>query len=1093
MIFTFAFSKRMDVISLNSTNVYLYNYLTGLTVPSAIVPSADRMSVMIKPGTLEASTQYCYVVAGVYDLVGNPVTESQCFITGVGPDTTPPVVSQMNPPNGTTTAVNATLKFYVSKPINPITFNPGTAVSLATTVGNIAVVGTTTLAADQQTITFDPAANLAAGTNYTVTISGFTDISGNALIPFTGTFSTTTTGPDTIQPIITTTVPSSGATNVATNTTITLNYSKPIDPISVNSSTILIRSTQTDYVVSGTFVVNNTATTSAVVFTPLAPFPAGTPVQVIPNSTTCCVQDYVGNNAQGGTFTFTTASTVDTTPPKVTSVSPVNGSTNLGLNTVITLTFSKSLNPTTVTSTTLAVFDGPNQLSAAIAFSSDHTSVTLTPSGLTANSTITVTATNGIQDLSGNGLVASAVFPNLQLQFTTIPAVDTARPSVTAQRPGNGATGVPLNSPVTLFLNQTMDQSSTISAIQVSQNGNRVAGTAALAGNGQILTFTPASPFAAGALVQVFLPVTALDTFGNQVNSYIGQFTAVPDLTAVAPVVTGAIPASAAQNVPLNAIVEIQFSKPIAANSIVTSGPATNVSLYIQSNNQVVPSNVTLRSPNTIRITPAANLSNTPANYCYKVAAGVQDTTGLSLAANFSNCFTVGSTADSVQPAVVTITPPNSAVGVATSAQVYLHFSKPLNLLTVSTGAAGSIQLSANGSPITPASVSFTNLAGTTTQQDVIVTPYGTFPDNTPITVTATSAIQDPSGNALQTGPGATATFTTGTGAALGNSSAVSSLPVNGSTNIPLNTALFVQSNTPIDPTTLSATTILLYDNTVNNGSYTPTGLPSLSPDGKTISVAPSANLAASHNFRFYWNAKNNVFDINGNAFTASSAMFTTSSAAVTTAPAVLYTNPPNGFTNVPTDITLQILFSEPIQPTVISGITLAAGTTTLTTTPVFSNGNQTLSLIPPALLEPNTVYTLSIAGVVDLAGNAMPSSMQTFTTGPQIVLTQPGDTVTPARNATGVAKTVAPTVVFSAPVNPLTTVGNIYLVTYSTGVAVPGTLSLSADALTATFTPTAPLAATTVYYQVVKNVTDEAGNAITNSNFNNTIFTTGP
>lgn len=1087
---TILFSKPMDIISLlNPSTIYLFNNTNGLIVPSTLVPSADRTSVAIHPSALEAGTYYCFAARSASDLVGNAVTGQSCFVTGPGPDTVAPVVTAMNPPNGTTTAVNTVLQFYVNNPIDIVTFNPATAVALATTPGNVAVAGTASLAADQQTITFTPSTNLASGANYTVTVSGFTDISGNTVVPFTGTFSTTTTGPDTTQPIITTTVPSSGATGVSPSTTITLNYSKPIDPISVTAKTILIRNPQTGLPLSGTFAVNNTATTSAVVFTPLAPIPGGTNVQVVPNST-CCVTDYAGNNSQNGTFTFTTAATADTTPPVVTSITPSANAANMGLNTIVTLVFSKSLNPATVTASTLAVFDGTNQLSAPITFSSDDTSVTLTPSGLTPASTITVTATNAIQDLSGNALVASTAFPNLQSQFTTIPAVDTTRPSVNAQRPATGATNVPANSPVTLFLSKPMDPASSTAGIQISQNGNRVAGTPTLTGNGQILTFTPASPFTLGALVQVFLPVTALDTFGDQANAYSGQFTVAADLTAVAPVVINSIPANAATSVPQNAVIEIQFSKAIAASSIVTSGPSTNVSLYFQSNNQVVPTSVTLRAPNTIRITPSSALSNTPANYCYKVTTGIQDVNGLSPASNFSSCFTVGSTSDTVQPSVVAISPPTGATGVATSADVYLHFSKPINLLTVTTGPTGSIQMSAGANAITPASISFQTRTGTATQQDVIVKPFGTFPDNTSITVTATSAIQDPSGNALQTSPAQTSTFTTGVGAALNKSTAISSLPVNGSTSIPLNTALFVQSDTPIDPASLSANTLTLYDNTVNNGSNTPTGAPSLSADGKTISVAPSANLIASHSYRLSWNPGNNVFDINGNAFTAGSAVFTASSAAVTSAPSVLYSNPPNGFTNVPTDLTVQILFSEPIQPTAVSGIGLAAGVTALSMTPVFSNSNQTLTLIPPALLQPNTAYTLTIAGVIDLAGNAMPTVTQTFTTGPQVVLVQPTYTVAPVRNSTGVSKTVAPTAVFSAPVNPLTILGNIFLVTNSTGVAVPGTLTLSADALTATFTPTAALAANTVYYLTVRNVTDQAGNQIAASN---TVFTTGP
>ena len=930
--------------------------------------------------------------------------------------------------------------------------------------------------------------NLASNTSYTVNIAGFADITGNALTPFSGQFSTNNTGvPDTVPAIISSTVPANGATGIATNSTITLNYSKPIDPLSVNASTVYVYSQQTGYQIAGSYVVTNTATTASVVFTPTAPVPAGTIVEVYPNYN-CCVSDYVGNNAQGGSFHFTTANTVDTTQPTVTSVTPANNATNLGLSTVITLMFSKALNPTTVNSNNFAVFDGPNRLNTGITCSSPCTSVTLSPSGLTPSSTIIVTATTAVQDLSGNALASSTAFPNLQMQFTTGAPGNNTRPSVIAQRPGNGATNVPVSSPLTLFLNQAMDPASTtLAALQVSQNGVLVTGTPALDASGTVLTFTPASPFASGNLIQVFLQATALNTFGNPVYAYSGQFTTVANLTTVAPVITGYIPSNGAQSVPLNGIVEIAFSKPINATTL-TAGTASsvspcaastsNVSLCTQQNGQLTPVTVSLRAPNVIRLTPQNNLSTTPPNYCFTVNTNVQDTTGLALANPAAYCFTVGSAADAVQPAVVSITPPTASTGVSTAAEVYLHFSKPLNPLTVSTGSGGSITLTAGGQPVAPASISFTNLYGTNTLQDVIITPYGTFPDNTAITVTATSAIQDPSGNALQTNAGATSTFTTAPGAVFGYSTTVSSLPVTGSTAIPINTALYFTASVPIDPTTLGTNAITLYDYTVNNGSYTATTTPTLSPDGKTISVAPALNLAASHNYSLFWNQYGNVRDINGNYFNGGSANFTTSAAAVTTAPVVVYTNPPNTFTNVPTDLTVQILFSEPIQPTMISGITLTAGGPALSMTPSFSNGDQTLSLIPPSLLTPNTTYTLTITGVIDLAGNAMPTVTQTFTTGSQTALSAPTATITPAANATGVSKTVAPTAVLSAPINPLTmTPATVFLVTSSTGVSVPGTLSLSADTLTVTFTPTTALAASTQYYFAVYGVTDEAGN----------------
>jgi hypothetical protein len=54
----------------------------------------------------------------------------------------------------------------------------------------------------------------------------------------------------------------------------------------------------------------------------------------------------------------------------------------------------------------------------------------------------------------------------------------------------------------------------------------------------------------------------------------------------------------------------------------------------------------------------------------------------------------------------------------------------------------------------------------------------------------------------------------------------------------------------------------------------------------------------------------------------------------------------------------------------------------------------------------------------------------------------------------------------------------------------MPGTASLSADGLTATFTPTAALSASTSYYIYFFNATDLAGNAV---NGFYTFFTIGP
>jgi hypothetical protein len=199
--------------------------------------------------------------------------------------------------------------------------------------------------------------------------------------------------------------------------------------------------------------------------------------------------------------------------------------------------------------------------------------------------------------------------------------------------------------------------------------------------------------------------------------------------------------------------------------------------------------------------------------------------------------------------------------------------------------------------------------------------------------------------------------------------------------------------------------------------------------------------------------------------------------------PAILATNPGVGQTSaVPINAQLQVLFNESVQGSSLSQITLTGGPA-VTLTSSLTNGDQTVQLIPNALLAPNTTYTLTIQGVKSTAGVAMVGSVSvTFTTGAGVSLV--GPTVTaenPLNGATAVPASVTPTVSFSEPINSLTTYSYVYLTLSSTNAVVPSTLSYSSDYMTVTLTPSSALSSGTQYNLYVggSNITDEAGNAI--------------
>src|SRR5205823_6430552 len=132
------------------------------------------------------------------------------------------------------------------------------------------------------------------------------------------------------------------------------------------------------------------------------------------------------------------------------------------------------------------------------------------------------------------------------------------------------------------------------------------------------------------------------------------------------------------------------------------------------------------------------------------------------------------------------------------------------------------------------------------------------------------------------------------------------------------------------------------------------------------------------------------------------------------------------------------------------------------------SNGNQTLTLIPSLPLSPNTVYLIAIAGVQDLSGNTITSPVSvSFTTGTGANLASPPvASGTPTGGPSGVSITnTTVTVHLTYPINPLTiSSATSHLYPSTTHIPVPGTISLSTDALTLTFTPSQTLDPSTVY-----------------------------
>ena len=101
------------------------------------------------------------------------------------------------------------------------------------------------------------------------------------------------------------------------------------------------------------------------------------------------------------------------TPPTVTSVTPLDGSTLVCPNTVlITATFSKAMNPATITTTTFTLTGASAaSVSGQVTYNTVTNVATFTPSAsLAPNTSFTATITTGVADTFGNPLAANKVW-----------------------------------------------------------------------------------------------------------------------------------------------------------------------------------------------------------------------------------------------------------------------------------------------------------------------------------------------------------------------------------------------------------------------------------------------------------------------------------------------------------------------------------------------------------------------------------------------------------------------------------------------------------------------------------------------------------
>jgi len=327
------------------------------------------------------------------------------------------------------------------------------------------------------------------------------------------------------------------------------------------------------------------------------------------------------------------------TPPTVTSVTPQDGNIAVCPDiTIVSATFSKAMNPATISTSTFKV-TGPNgaRIAGKVSYASATDVAVFAPSATLAPSTkFTATITTGATDSFGNTLEDDFVWT-----FTTSATCAAAAPIVTVVTPADGV--CPESAVASAAFNQAMNpatiNAATFTLKAVSQTvppvTTNVTGTVTYVAATQIATFTPTTPLAPSTTYTATITTGAANKLGDPLPANkVWTFTTSVSCVVTPPTVTLVTPPNVLTPIcPNTAVITAKFSKAMEASTITTS------TFTLSAGGKNVDGTVSYVAATDIAtFAPTGGLLPTT-TYIATITKGVADTFGNTLATSFQWSF----------------------------------------------------------------------------------------------------------------------------------------------------------------------------------------------------------------------------------------------------------------------------------------------------------------------------------------------------------------------------------------------------------------------------------------------------------------------
>jgi len=321
------FSKTMDASTITTASFQLAR---GTTLIPGFVTYSGTTAIFAPTSNLLPNTQYtATITTTAKDLTGNALASaySWSFTTGASAVITRPVVSLTDPANNATGVIlSKRITATFSTTMNALTL---TTASFTVKRGTVAVEGLVSYTG--KTATFIPTVNLLPNTVYSASIStGAQDLASNSLAAKYDWSFTTGAAIVIVAPVVSYTSPAANANDIEIPSSISVVFSKPMDQLTLTTSSFTLKNGATNIVGSVSYVVDT------VKFTPTTPLsPSTTYTAMISTS----AKDLVGTPlANDYSWNFTTLSLVAAKLNNAASFGGFGGSaglTNQGISTVI--------------------------------------------------------------------------------------------------------------------------------------------------------------------------------------------------------------------------------------------------------------------------------------------------------------------------------------------------------------------------------------------------------------------------------------------------------------------------------------------------------------------------------------------------------------------------------------------------------------------------------------------------------------------------------------------------------------------------------------------------------------------------------------